>query len=58
MNLLEKNLRKLPPLPAAILYLAWGATQIRNIDSLKNFSRKGLFRSVSPESNSQVNIAS
>ena len=43
MNLLEKNLRKLPPLPSVLLYLAWGATMLKNPGSLRGFSIRGLF---------------
>lgn len=42
-GLLERNLRKLPPLPAVILYLAWGATMLKNPIALRGFSLSGMF---------------
>jgi hypothetical protein len=43
MDLLERGMKKLPPLPAALVFLAWGASMIGKREPLAFFSRTGLF---------------
>lgn len=44
VDLLERGLRKLPPLPGLLLHLAWGATMLRNSSALRSFATMGLFK--------------
>lgn len=43
MDLLERGMKKLPPFPALLVHLAWGASLIGKREPLAFFSITGLF---------------